>query len=122
MHHFRDEESLDYLETELLKKAKEYEWRLEAWSVFSNHYHFVGQAIVDAESLRPMLNHLHAIRPEGSTSETGIRPTGLVQLLGNGTNLPEVVPRSVALRASERGEAWTGARREPVPLVFGCMV
>ena len=59
-HHFRDAEALSMLETELLKKARSYDWHLEAWAVFSNHYHFVGQAMVDAESLQPMLNHLHS--------------------------------------------------------------
>jgi putative transposase len=59
-HRFHDVESLDYLESELLTKAKEYDWQLEAWAVFSNHYHFVGQALVDAESLRLMLTHLHS--------------------------------------------------------------
>ena len=59
-HRFRDVASLDYLESELLRKAKAYDWHLEAWAVFSNHYHFVGQALKDAESLGPMLNHLHS--------------------------------------------------------------
>lgn len=58
-HFFRDAESLDFLESELLHKAKEYGWDLEAWAVFSNHYHFVGHALEDAESLRPFLSHLH---------------------------------------------------------------
>jgi putative transposase len=59
-HHFRTPEALDYLEADLLKKVKEYDWELEAWAVFSNHYHFIGQALTDAESLSPMLNHLHS--------------------------------------------------------------
>lgn len=59
-HYFRGTAALDYLETELLKKAKEYDWQIEAWAVFSNHYHFVGQALETAESLRPMLTHLHS--------------------------------------------------------------
>ena len=40
-HHFRGAERLDCLERELLSLAKVYGWQLEAWAVFSNHYHFV---------------------------------------------------------------------------------
>jgi putative transposase len=59
-HFFRDAEALDLLEEHLLSKAKEYDWQLEAWAVFSNHYHFVGHALEDAETLKPFLAHLHA--------------------------------------------------------------
>ena len=59
-HIFRDARSLDLLENDLLRKAKQYHWQLEAWSVFSNHYHFVGHALEDATTLRPFLSHLHA--------------------------------------------------------------
>ncbi|MEX2142108.1 MAG: hypothetical protein WD894_22770 [Pirellulales bacterium] len=59
-HYFREIELLDLLEAELLAKAKEYDWQLEAWAVFSNHYHFVAHAIKDAATLRPFLVHLHA--------------------------------------------------------------
>ena len=60
MHHFRHSEALDLLEVELLRHAKEYGWQLEAWAVFSNHYHFVGHALEDAKSLGPMLKRLHS--------------------------------------------------------------
>jgi putative transposase len=59
-HYFRDAAALDVLETELLSKARQYGWQLEAWAVFSNHYHFVGHALDDAGSLKPFLSHLHA--------------------------------------------------------------
>jgi putative transposase len=39
---FDNAAKLDLLERELLKLAKHYEWALEAWAVFPNHYHFVG--------------------------------------------------------------------------------
>jgi len=59
-HFFRDAELLDLLERELLAKAKAYQWQLEAWAVFSNHYHFVGQATEDSQTLKPFLAHLHS--------------------------------------------------------------
>jgi putative transposase len=34
-------------------------WRLEAWAVFSNHYHFVGHAPADAGNLKEFLGELH---------------------------------------------------------------
>ena len=59
-HFFRDAKALDLLEQHLLSKAKAYYWQLEAWAVFSNHYHFVGHALEDAATLKPFLTHLHA--------------------------------------------------------------
>ena len=59
-HHFRDAVALEFLQTELLKKARQYDWQLEAWACFSNHYHFVGHALEDSRSLKPFLTHLHA--------------------------------------------------------------
>jgi putative transposase len=59
-HFFRDADRLDLLQRELLAKANRYQWHLEAWAVFSNHYHFVGQAREDARSLKAYLTHLHA--------------------------------------------------------------
>src|SRR6185295_4035105 len=40
----------------------DFDWRLEAWAVFSNHYHFIGHspaAEPDASSLSQMLGILH---------------------------------------------------------------
>lgn len=59
-HWFRSSEDLNYLQRELLSKAQEYHWHLEAWAIFSNHYHFVGHALEDGSSLRDFLKHLHA--------------------------------------------------------------
>ena len=46
----------------LLHLAHDFGWQLEAWAVFSNHYHFVGHSHVDevdASSLPAMLSLLH---------------------------------------------------------------
>ncbi len=59
-HFFRTTERLDFLMSELLKKAQQYQWQVEAWAVFSNHYHFVAHAMNDAKTLKPFLTHLHA--------------------------------------------------------------
>ena len=60
-HLFNTPEKLTLLEKKLLKLAKNYYWQLEAWAVFSNHYHFVvhGTAETQPGSLGSMLSHLH---------------------------------------------------------------
>jgi putative transposase len=61
-HHFRGKERLEVLHRGLLYVTHEFGWRLEAWAVFSNHYHFVGsspEADEDASSLPVMLARLH---------------------------------------------------------------
>ena len=61
-HHFKGKARLAVLHRGLLKVAADFGWRLEAWAVFSNHYHFVGHSPADAdtaEGLSPMLGLLH---------------------------------------------------------------
>jgi len=58
-HFFRTVEKLDYLEDRLLTLAKEYGWQLEAWAVFSNHYHFIAHATSGCRPLDKMIKHLH---------------------------------------------------------------
>jgi putative transposase len=56
---FRGPEKLSLLENKLLSLAKRYQWQLEAWSVFSNHYHFVGRRTEKSLALDTFLSHLH---------------------------------------------------------------
>jgi len=51
-------EKLDLLETLLLTTCLEFEWELQAWAVFANHYHIIAHA--PAEPMGPQLfNKLH---------------------------------------------------------------
>ena len=62
MHHFRARDRLSVLHRGLLTVAGDFGWSLEAWAVFSNHYHFVGHSPTDqdsAVSLSRMLSLLH---------------------------------------------------------------
>ena len=46
----------------MLSLAQQYRWQLEAWAVFSNHYHFIARSLEDADgsaSLSEMLTVLH---------------------------------------------------------------
>jgi putative transposase len=61
-HHFAGKGRLAVLHRGLLKVTAKFGWQLEAWAVFSNHYHFVGHSPGDkdtAESLSQMLGLLH---------------------------------------------------------------
>jgi putative transposase len=61
-HHFRGANRLVVLHRGLLRLARDFGWQLEAWAVFSNHYHFVAHSPAhepDASSLRTMLSLLH---------------------------------------------------------------
>ena len=60
--HFRGADRLAVIHRGLLSVAAEFEWQLEAWAVFSNHYHFIGHSprtSDSAENLRKMLGKLH---------------------------------------------------------------
>lgn len=61
-HHFRGAVRSRVLHRGLLTVAREFNWQLEAWAVFSNHYHFVAHSpgeAQDAASLPAMLGVLH---------------------------------------------------------------
>jgi putative transposase len=61
-HHFSGKTRLAVLHRGLLKLANQFCWRLEAWAVFSNHYHFIAHSPESedtAESLSSMLGLLH---------------------------------------------------------------
>ena len=61
-HFFRTRDRVSVLHRGLLVVARDFGWQLEAWAVFSNHYHFVAhspQHEDSAESLSAMLGLLH---------------------------------------------------------------
>jgi putative transposase len=62
LHHFSGDDRLEVLHRGLLQVASDSGWRMQAWAVFPNHYHFVA-ASPDGEgsaaSLSGMLAKLH---------------------------------------------------------------
>jgi putative transposase len=58
-HFFRGKARLDYLEQQLLELARVHGWQLEAWAVFSNHYHFVAQSPIEGNQLATFTKLLH---------------------------------------------------------------
>jgi putative transposase len=72
-HHLSSAARLDRFMNSLHAYATKYDWILQAWSVFSNHYHFVGIAPGSAKSLPKMINELHSGSAEEINGEDGIR-------------------------------------------------
>jgi putative transposase len=61
-HHFSGAKRLEVLQRGLLKLTAKFGWRLEAWAISSNHYHFIAQTPPNQEgpkTLSSMLKELH---------------------------------------------------------------
>jgi len=59
-HLFDTPDKRDLLEQMLLSLAKARRWQLEAWAVFSNHYHFVARGQPDSTPMSEFLRELHS--------------------------------------------------------------
>jgi putative transposase len=57
--HFNTPERRDFFLNALFARADEFAWKLQAWAVLSNHYHFVAASPKDPGSLRRFLGKLH---------------------------------------------------------------
>jgi putative transposase len=57
-HLFRDRSALDALQSCLFELATDHRCELQAWSLFSNHYHLVAEAD-EGERIRQMLKRFH---------------------------------------------------------------
>ena len=57
---FSSRQRLDLLLDSLLTVCAKYEWNLEAWATFPNHYHFVA-GTAGPNGLRRMLQELHSL-------------------------------------------------------------
>ncbi len=58
-HHLYSPERLTLVRSRLFEYAEEFGWRLQAWAILSNHYHFVATSLTDPSNLRTMLSKLH---------------------------------------------------------------
>jgi putative transposase len=57
---FHSAERLKTLCQHILDLATVYGWKLQAWAVFPNHYHFIGVVGVNADNLARFVGHVHA--------------------------------------------------------------
>ena len=71
---FHDKSRLDLLESTLLETLEDLGWRVPAWAVFPNHYHFVGispdQGLGLTELTKTIRKPFIAIQAESLTSST----------------------------------------------------
>ncbi len=58
---FNTPEKLQLLHDRLLELAALYDWKLQAWAILANHYHFVGLAPEQGRSLQSLIRHLHSV-------------------------------------------------------------
>jgi len=119
---FRTPEKLALLENTLLSLAKKYHWRLEAWAVFANHYHFVACGEEGALELDRMVKQLHddTARELNRCDQTEGRAVWY-----NFWDTKLTYQRSYLarlLRAPESGQTWAGPSGESVSLVFRRLV
>jgi putative transposase len=73
IHHFHGESRLTYLHDSLLESAEALGWRLEAWAVFPNHYHFVGTSPDSAEAVHALTKRVHMATAHFANVEDGTR-------------------------------------------------
>src|SRR5579864_6642489 len=66
---FRSANRLTYLCESLLQFAASHGWKLEAWAVFPNHYHFVATSPREAATLLQFVGQLHAVTARGINRE-----------------------------------------------------
>jgi putative transposase len=59
-HIFLGNERLLILHDALMEVTEHYEWLLQAWAVFSNHYHFVAKSPDNADTLKTMIQRIHS--------------------------------------------------------------
>ena len=58
-HIFASRDRLDLLQQRFFEFASRYDWRLQAWAFFPNHYHFIGVA-EDATTLTRLIGDFHS--------------------------------------------------------------
>ncbi len=60
-HLLRDNRRKEFVLQTLLERAAHLDWRLQAWAILNNHYHFVAKAPKDAMTLRKLIRQFHSI-------------------------------------------------------------
>jgi len=57
---FRGEDRLRLLQDTLFEVAEVYGWLLQAWALFSTHYHCIAQSPNDSTNLKTLIQRLHS--------------------------------------------------------------
>jgi putative transposase len=69
---FKSPGQRDLLERQLLSLAREHRWQLEAWAVFSNHYHFVARGNPGSTNLGEFVTRLHGVTAHDLNALEGV--------------------------------------------------
>ena len=61
-HYFHDDRRLTMFQKTLFETVDDYEWRLEAWAIFSNHYHCImlAPATGHGKNLKALIQRIHS--------------------------------------------------------------
>jgi putative transposase len=59
-HFFNTHAKKQMLQYEVLQRTSELNWRLDAWSIFSNHYHIVAKSPPDENALKTLIQRIHS--------------------------------------------------------------
>jgi len=125
-HHFRTPERLDVLHRGVLSVARQFSWNLEAWAVFSNHYHFVARSPSNSDEATSLSQMLGALHTQTASWANRLDKTPGRKVWHNFWEtklyLSDVLSRPLELCTSESGKASVGARSKQIPVVFGAMV
>jgi REP-associated tyrosine transposase len=70
-HYFREPDRLTLLHDQLLSLALRYGWQLQAWAVFSNHYHFIALTDEGSMPLHRLTRHLHSVTARAVNDQDG---------------------------------------------------
>ena len=121
--HFHSSERLRLVHDGLHQVAEEYGWRLQAWAVLSNHYHFVASSPDDPSTLRKMLGKLHTFTGK-AVNEQDSMPGRKVwhQYWDTRLTFEAIVSGAIELRSSKPGPSSYRDACDSVPLVFGSSV
>lgn len=72
-HFFDTEEKLDLLLAAIFDVSQEQGWDFQAWAVFSNHYHIVGQAPKTEDPVRDLISRVHGRTSRALNAMDGVR-------------------------------------------------
>jgi putative transposase len=60
-HFFHGDSRLSILQEAIFDTLKSHGWKLQAWSVFSNHYHFIAKSPERESFLRQVIQRIHSL-------------------------------------------------------------
>lgn len=66
---FQSPDQLNFLQNTLLALACEYHWKLQAWAIFSNHYHFIAESPDNPKTLTSLISQLHTVTARSVNSQ-----------------------------------------------------